>query len=92
MENNMNKTTWKRGEWTTEIPEEIGWFWFYGDALSSDITKRCRNELYTVEICKISDGYMYVTHGHFMENKFGFWKKLNAPKLPYKPFTKDIKW
>ena len=78
------------GEWSKETPQEIGYYWFYGDPFTSDINKDCQNELNMVEVWRISNGYAYVCKGNFMENERGLWQKMYVPELPKVPYSPDI--
>ena len=88
----MDKTidTWKNGDWTTQIPEQEGWYWFYGDAFTFDLSKYCKNELYMVRVRKISNGYAYIANGNFAEQYEGFWKPADVPSFPSKPYSPNI--
>lgn len=71
--------------WTKEIPKQAGYYWFYGDPFTDKRWTKpedIRIELSLVEIRKISNGFVYIARGNFMENKIGFWQKAELPELP----------
>jgi hypothetical protein len=82
------RAIWERYQWTTEIPNQAGYYWFYGDAFTLDLERNCRNELHFVVVRKISNGYCHVASGNFMENKKGKWKVAEIPEFPA-PYSLD---
>jgi hypothetical protein len=66
--------------WINEIPQESGYYWFIGYPWNN--RKEHGNELYFVSVKKISNGFMYITDGNFMENKNGLWQKVILPEIP----------
>lgn len=68
-------------KWTKKWPKKAGKYWFYGQShadLDSDV------ELFFVEVHKISNGFAYVTKGHFIyeSEAKGLWQKAITPELP----------
>jgi len=68
-------------EWSKEIPQKPGLYWFIGCPWSSKKRDE-KNELHLVSVRKISNGYIYVADGSFMDNKIGLWISVQLPKFP----------
>jgi glucan phosphorylase len=69
--------------WSLEVPEQEGWYWFWGDAFrTKNSLFPSKTELYMVHVHKISNGFAYVANGNFMENKDGLWQDAVVPDVP----------
>lgn len=72
--------------WTTEFPEEEGFFWFYGYRYGKiSVGRLAEPELLFVKVIKISVGYMHITQGSYMwesETEDAHFMKVKLPKLP----------
>ena len=72
--------------WSTEFPQEEGWYWFcgyrYGKMWGDRVNKP---ELIFVEVSKCVNGLMYAANGTFMfksEVEEPHFQKAILPKLP----------
>lgn len=68
-------------EWTKEIPEKPGHYWFYGKLYRSNQEPRFE----IVQIRSISNGTAIVANGGFVyreEDPRGIWQRIPEPKLP----------
>ena len=71
--------------WTKAWPTEPGWYWFYGILWPSRDGKYDRIEITTVDVRKIANGFMHVTHGSFVyeeEGHRGYFKRIEMPVIP----------
>ncbi len=68
--------------WKKEIPTKAGSYWYYGDAFTLNPEKSYQYALRHVFVRKISNGFMYVADGNFMECFDGFWMENTTPELP----------
>ena len=65
--------------WSKEIPNKPGQYWFVGYAWAKNEEKK---ELYYVSVCQASNSLVFITCGNFMENKEGLWQKVFLPETP----------
>ncbi len=72
-------------KWTTEFPQEAGWYWFYGYRYGKKSIAFIKPELILVEVRKCVNGFMYVGNGVFIYKKEveePHFQKVILPKLP----------
>lgn len=74
-------------EWTYLRPQKEGLFWYFGDPFWGSMNQapsEFKPELCIVEVRKIQNGFMYVTHGNFMEEGHGAWstEPIKEPEFP----------
>ena len=80
--------------WTTEWPEEKGWFWFYGQQFGKG-----RLELFPVKVrgpirnSQKGQSFMYIAGGAFMypSEAVGAWLKMDVPKVPDDPVDEETR-
>lgn len=68
-------------DWTTELPTETGWYWFYGQQF-----KDSKPGLQTIQVVSGRNGPVRVCGAAFMYGselgKMRFFKKMETPELP----------
>lgn len=72
-------------EWSKDWPTIPGLYWMYGWAFGSEIRDKRPASFYFVSVKKISNGFCYVTNGHFLfkgEGAKGFWQPVTLPNVP----------
>jgi len=74
-------------DWQKEWPTEPGSWWFYGYRFGNKVfpwKENEKRELCLVEVRKVSNGIILVTHGHFLDKREadGVWQKAILPELP----------
>lgn len=68
-------------KWSKKQPTEPGYYWFYGDPFSDKIYNKYIR-VYLVQAHRNGSGTIsFVTEGHFMENKIGFWTPAHIPEF-----------
>jgi hypothetical protein len=74
-------------EWSREWPTESGFYWFWGWFWKSQYDGRGNEpkKMHLVECRKIQNGFLYITHGHFIyqeEGAIGQWLPATRPTPP----------
>ena len=72
--------------WTSDWPRKSGFYWFYGKCFRDRVGALDRkSEMFFVKVRKISNGFAYVTDGHFIgkeEGAVGQWTPAEVPNPP----------
>lgn len=64
--------------WTKNLPTRSGYYWFYGDAFSTKLSRPQDIRLYLVKV----HNNIYICEGNFMINKNGYWQEAILPEIP----------
>jgi len=60
----------KKAEWSTGWPVEAGYFWLYSYRYGRiSCGRECKPELVFMECRKISNGFIYVGNGQFLDEE-----------------------